>query len=99
MYITYNLAQYHSTEYHFNRVALATFTIPFAFLVLQTSECQFGLILTVDALTVFILKEGPRAEGARRVLNYSKLHVRFVMNNQNNVLVLLNVPFHYTAKR
>jgi hypothetical protein len=84
-------------KYHINRVAKATVTHLPAFLSFQTLKVHFNLFETVHALSVSIAREGPGAEKARRVLNYSKLRYRFVMSNSKQRLgfVLRSVSLHY----
>jgi len=74
------------------KVALATLTIPFAFLVLQTSERHFNLFLIVFALTVSISRKGPaqKEQDVFCIIQNSALASFFLI--QNTVLVLPDVP-------
>ncbi len=73
-------------------VALATLTIPFAFLVLQPSERHFTLFFMVSALTVSISRKGPaqKEQDVFCIMQNSALASFSLI--QNNVLVLPDVP-------
>ena len=66
---------------HKNRVSWETFSYLLAFLSFKLLEGHFNFSKKVKSLFVISPREGNSAEGARRVLHYSKLRFRSVFRN------------------